>query len=55
VKKIGNRSKDKPYDEQVYQQSLRRRGSMLGAALASATCVGWKPVAGFQKLSQNNA
>jgi transposase len=45
----------KPYDEQVYQKSLRRRGSLLGAALASATSVGWKAVAGFQKLSENNA
>jgi transposase len=45
----------KPYDEQVYQKSLRRRGSLLGAALAPATGVGWKTVAGFQKLSENNA
>lgn len=44
-----------PYDEQVYLRSLRRRGSLLGAALASATGVGWKTVAGFQKLSANNA
>jgi len=41
----------KPYDESVYLQSLRRRGSLLGTTLAPATCVGWKPVAGFQKLS----
>jgi transposase len=40
----------KPYDESVYLQSRRRRGSLLGT-LAPATCVGWKPVAGFQKLS----
>jgi hypothetical protein len=45
----------KPYDEQVYLQSLRRRGSLLGASLPSATGVGWKTVAGFQKLSENNA
>ena len=45
----------KPYDEQVYLQSLRRRGSLLGAAIASATGVGWQTVCGFQKLSQNNA
>jgi transposase len=45
----------KPYDKEVYQKSLRRRGSLLGAALASATGVGWKTVAGFQKLSENNA
>src|SRR5664279_2979154 len=36
----------KPYDEQVYQNSLRRRGSLLGGALSSATAVGWKAVAG---------
>jgi hypothetical protein len=45
----------KPYDEQVYQNSLRRRGSLLGGALSSATAVGWKAVAGFQKLSEKNA
>lgn len=41
----------KPYDESVYLQSLRRRGSLLGTTLVLATCAGWKPVAGFQKLS----
>ena len=41
----------KPYDESVYLQSLRRRGALLGSTLALATCVGWKPVAGFHKLS----
>ena len=45
----------KPYDEQIYLQSLSRRGSLLGSALAAATSAGWKSVAGFQKLSQNNA
>jgi hypothetical protein len=46
----------KPYDEQIYQKSLRRRSSLLGAGLASAaTGVAWKTVAGFQKLSENNA
>ena len=45
----------KPYDEEVYLNSLRRRGSQLGAALASATNLGWQTVAGFQKLSGNNA
>jgi hypothetical protein len=46
----------KPYDEQVNQNSLRRRGSLIGTALASAaTGDGWKTVAGFQKLSENNA
>jgi len=44
----------KPYDEQMYLNSLRRRGSQLGTALASATSLRWKTVAGFQKLSENN-
>jgi transposase len=43
------------YDEQVYLQSLRRRGSLLGASMAAATTVGWQPVAGFQKLSEKTA
>jgi len=45
----------KPYDEQVYLQSLRRRGSLLDAALGSATGAAWKTVAGFPKFSENNA
>jgi transposase len=45
----------KPYDEEMYLRSLRRRGSMLGANLAPATGLGWQTVAGFQKLSENNA
>jgi transposase len=45
----------KPYDEEIYMQSLRRRGSLLVGALALPTGGGWKPVAGFQKLSENNA
>jgi transposase len=45
----------KPYDEKVYLNSLRRRGSQLGAALAPATGLGWQTVAGFQRLSENNA
>ena len=43
----------RPYDEEQYLQSIRRRGSLLGSAVASATVVGWKQVAGFQKLSEN--
>lgn len=43
----------KPYDEQVYLQSLRRRRSLLGPALAGVTEPGWKTVAGFQKFSEN--
>jgi hypothetical protein len=36
-------------------QSLRRRGSLLAGVLGTPTGVGWKSVAGFQKLSENNA
>jgi hypothetical protein len=45
----------KPYDEEIYLQSLRRRGSLLGAALGSTTQFGYTMVAGFKKLSKNNA
>ncbi len=45
----------KPYDEPIYMQSLRRRGSLLAGVLGTPTGVGWKSVAGFQKLSENNA
>jgi transposase len=41
-----------PYDEQVYLQSQRRRGALLGPALAVATSSGWQQVAGFQKFSR---
>ena len=44
----------KPYDEEIYLQSLRRRGSLLGEVLGLTTGVGWKSIAGFQKLSENN-
>jgi len=44
----------KPYDEEVYLQSLRRRGSLIVGALGLPTGVGWQTVAGFQKLSENN-
>jgi transposase len=43
----------RPYDEQVYLQSLRRRKSLLGSALTGVTGPGWKTVAGFQKFSAN--
>jgi transposase len=43
----------KPYDEQVYQNSLRRHRSLLVGILGRATGVAWEPVAGFQKLSEN--
>ena len=45
----------KPYDEQTYQQSLLRRRSPLLSSFAPATGLGWKSVAGFQKLSQENS
>lgn len=41
-----------PYDEQVYLQSQRRRGALLGPSLAVATSFGWQQVAGFQKFSR---
>ncbi len=43
----------KPYDEQQYLQSTRRRSALLGPALSATTSIGWKSVAGFQTLSQN--
>ena len=44
-----------PYDEATYLESLRRRRSLLGPALAGATNPGWTTVAGFQKLSEKKA
>ena len=44
----------KPYDEQLYLTSLRRRSSLMGSALASATNARWKTVAGFSKLAEKN-
>ena len=41
----------KPYDEQAYLNSLRRRGALLGVTVASTTHFEWKTVAGFKKLS----
>jgi len=41
----------KPYDEEMYLQSLRRRGSLLKNALGTATPFEWTSVAGFKKLS----
>jgi transposase len=40
----------KPYDEQMYLSSIRRRTAVLGVALATATSFGWKDVAGFKKF-----
>jgi transposase len=45
----------KPYNEEIYMQSLRRRGSLHVGALGGSTNATWKNVAGFQKLSENNA
>jgi transposase len=45
----------RPYDEQLYLTSLRRRSGLLGPALASATCFEWTTVAGFSKLSEKNS
>ena len=45
----------KPYDEAIYMQSLRRRGSCLTGALGPATGAAWQTVAGFQKLSEKNS
>jgi transposase len=45
----------KPYDEQLYLTSLRRRSGLLGSGLASVTSIGWATVAGFSKLSEKKA
>ena len=45
----------KPYDEQLYLRSLRRRSGLLGPGLASDTCVEWTTVAGFNKLSEKTS
>lgn len=43
----------KPYDEQLYQDSLRRRRSLVADILGGTTGVAWKSVAGFQRFSEN--
>ena len=45
----------KPYDEEVFLSSTRRRSSLLGPALATTTSVEWKQVAGFRKLSEKTS
>jgi transposase len=45
----------KPYDEEIYIQSLRRRGALLGPAAGLTTGIACSMVAGFKKLSENNA
>ena len=42
-----------PYDEERYLESLRRRGSLLGPALAGATGLRCKSVPGLHKISEN--
>jgi len=45
----------KPYDEQLYMDSLRRRSALLGSGAASVTSIQWATVAGFSKLSEKKA
>ena len=45
----------KPYDEQLYLTSQRRRSALVGPALASVTELKWNTVAGFSKLSEKRA
>jgi transposase len=45
----------KPYDEEIYLQSLRRRGALLGRGVGLTTQLGCTMVAGFKKLSENNS
>ena len=42
----------RPYDEQQYLQSLRRRSALLGTAAASATSIGWNSVAGSSRACE---
>jgi len=45
----------RPYDEQLYLMSVRRRRGQLGTALASVTCAEWKTTAGFSKLAEKHS
>jgi len=45
----------KPYDEELYLTSRRRRSALVGPALASVTELKWNTVVGFSKLSENHA
>jgi hypothetical protein len=45
----------KPYDEEIYLQSLRRRDALLGPAAGLTTRLGCTMVAGFKTFSENNA
>ena len=42
------------YDEEIYLQSLRRRGALLAGALGLPTSGTWKSIGGFQKFSIDN-
>lgn len=44
-----------PYDEQTYLRALAKHHSPLHELLEPGTRVGWKTVAGFQKLSLENS
>jgi len=44
-----------PYDEQTYLRTLAKHHSPLHGLLQPDTRVGWKTVAGFQKLSLENS
>ena len=44
----------KPYDEEVYMKSQRRRGALAGT-VGMSTAAGWKTIGGFQNFSGNNA
>lgn len=45
----------KAYDEQIYMDSLRRRGALLASALGPLTGSVWQTDAGFQKFSGHRA
>jgi transposase len=45
----------KPYDEQIYLQSLRRRGALLTGILEPHTNFGWQEAGGFQKFREIKA
>jgi hypothetical protein len=45
----------KPYNEEIYLESLRRRGALMKGCIPSATAGQWTDVAGFRKFSERNA
>jgi len=44
-----------PYDERIYMEALAKRNSPLAKLLAGPTGLKWKTVAGFQKITLENA